>query len=232
MNWMRAVQVIALGLGLAYTLPLACGSGGVVGGKCKDGYVNCDGQCVDLQNDYLNCSSCGNECPGQQGCARGECSPDVPRPQGGSSGIGGSNPGQAGDGEAAASQGGADGLTDGGFFDSPVDGMPDADVPLECMPPYNTPANCGACGNKCVEPKPFCAPNGEGGFNCVPLCEPPLVECNGRCVLAPDAYLKLGYAYRAKDSKHNACEAFQKFVDIAPPGTAGVKDVQDLLLGC
>lgn len=187
MKWLRALQVIALGLGLAYTLPLACGSGGVVGGKCKDGYVNCDGECVDLMSDYRNCSACGNLCPGKEGCGDGVCDPDVPRPQGGASSTGGNGPGDAGSG-ATTPIGGDGQLPDGGFFDSPVDGMTDADAPLECMPPYNTPANCGACGNKCVEPEPFCEGDGEGGFHCVPFCEPPLVECNGRCVTVPDDY--------------------------------------------
>jgi hypothetical protein len=189
MKWLRALQVVALGLGLAYTLPLACGSGGVVGGKCKDGYVNCNGECVDLMSDYRNCSSCGNLCPGKEGCGDGVCDPDVPRPQGGASSTGGNGPGPGEAGNGATTNLGGDGqLPDGGFFDSPVDGMGDADAPLECMPPFNTPANCGACGNKCVDPEPLCEADGEGGFHCVPFCDPPLVECNGRCVMVPDAY--------------------------------------------
>lgn len=173
MKWLRALQMVALGLGLAYTLPLACGSGGVVGGKCKDGYVACPVACL----------------------AEAKCDPDTHMPTGGASNSGGgSSPTEAGNGSdvagaAAQGQGGAGELPDGGFFDSPVDGMGDADAPLECMPPFNTPANCGACGNKCVDPTPFCAPDEEGSFSCVPLCEDPLVECNGRCVLVPDAYL-------------------------------------------
>lgn len=168
MKWLKALQMVALGLGLAYTLPLACGSGGIVGGKCKGRTVSCDGQC---------------------------CDPDTGLPVGGASNPGGgSGPGQAGNNTAAAAGenpgvGGNGELPDGGFFDSPVDGMGDADAPLECMPPYNTPSNCGACGNKCVDPDRFCAPDDEGGFHCVPLCEDPLVECNGRCVIVPDAYL-------------------------------------------
>lgn len=188
--WLKALQMVALGLGLAYTLPLACGSGGVVGGKCKDGFVSCDGRCVDLQADFANCSACGNACKGNLACVDGKCGGDdgtvMRPPQGGASNAGGNGP-EAGDG--AGAQGGSGELPDGGFFDSPVDGMTDADAPLECMPPFNTPSNCGACGNKCVDPNPFCAQDEEGGFHCVPLCEPPLVECNGRCVLEPDAYL-------------------------------------------
>jgi len=37
MNMMRALRYVALGLSLAYVVPLACGSGGVVGGECREG---------------------------------------------------------------------------------------------------------------------------------------------------------------------------------------------------
>lgn len=189
MKWLKALQIVALGLGLAYTLPLACGSGGVVGGKCKDGYVTCDGRCVDLRTDRQNCASCGNECSGKLACAEAQCGgPDgnMMVPQGGASNTGGTA-NEAGAGTAAASQGGDGELPDGGFFDSPVDGQPDAETPIECLPPFDSPSNCGACGNVCMKPNPLCGPDGEGGFHCVPKCIAPLVECNGQC-LDPDSF--------------------------------------------
>lgn len=188
-EWLRALRFALLGLVLAYAFPAACGSGGVVGGKCKAGFVNCNGQCVNLQTDFNNCGQCANACPEDEGCGAGECDPDVPR--GGSSSTGGST-GTGGNGEGATGnepQGGSGELPDGGFFDSPVDGESDADTPVECLPPFDSPAHCGDCETRCVEPNPLCAPTEDGtSFECVPVCDPPLVECNGQCVLAPDAY--------------------------------------------
>jgi len=36
-------------------------------------------------------------------------------------------------------------------------------------------------------PTPLCAPDGNGSFECVPKCEPPLIECQGQCV-DPDSF--------------------------------------------
>jgi hypothetical protein len=162
MSWMRALRFVALGLALAYALPVACGSNGLVGGKCKEGV--CDdgtgkggrGQTTSANGGALNNSGNGNS--------------------------------EAGNGaSAAAAQGGEGELPDGGFFDSPVDGESDAMAPLECLPPHDAPSHCGDCNTKCAPPTPFCAPDGDGSFECVPLCELPLVECQGQCV-DPESY--------------------------------------------
>jgi hypothetical protein len=50
-----------------------------------------------------------------------------------------------------------------------------------CVPPYNTPSQCGDCFTVCAGQTPVCAPSG-GSFVCVPLCDPPLVACGGTCV--------------------------------------------------
>ena len=146
MSWMRMLKVIGLGLGLAYVLPTACGSGGVVGGKCRPG-----------------------ECEGDGTSAR---------PGSGADNAGGAR-GEAGEG---SDRGGNGELPDGGFFDSPVDGQADAEAPLECLPPHDSPSHCGDCDTRCTEPAPLCAPDGNGSFECVPECEPPLVKCGGQCV--------------------------------------------------
>ena len=155
MSWMRALRFVALGLALAYALPVACGSNGLVGGKCKKSL--CDGTGEGGENQTTNA-------------------------KGGASNGGTSNT-EAGNGAAAAAAQGGDGqLPDGGFFDSPVDGESDAMAPLECLPPHDAPSHCGDCNTKCTPPTPFCAPDGDGSFECVPLCELPLVECQGQCV--------------------------------------------------
>lgn len=192
MSWMRAVRFALLGLALAYAFPAACGSGGVVGGKCKSEFpTNCDGRCVSLESDVDNCGTCGNVCPPDEGCGDGVCDPDVPRPQGGASNTGGTNgtSGDAGNGASGNDQGGNGELPDGGFFDSPVDGQSDADLPVECLPPHDSPSHCGDCDTQCPPAAPLCQPDGEGSFECVPVCDPPLVQCQGECVLVPDAYL-------------------------------------------
>jgi hypothetical protein len=96
--------------------------------------------------------------------------------------TGASTTAEAGNGTAASPQGGDGQLPDGGFFDSPVDGQSDAEAPLECLPPHDAPSHCGDCDTQCQEPKPLCAPDGSGSFECVPKCVPPLVECQGQCV--------------------------------------------------
>lgn len=161
MKALRVLRYVALAAGLAYALPTACGSGGVVGGDCRDG-----------------------DCSAAAATSTGGTSG---KPTGGTSGIqGGNNPGEAGNG-AAAAQGGEGELPDGGFFDSPVDGDMDAMAPLECLPPHDSPSHCGDCDTRCVVPTPLCAPDGNGSFECVPKCDPPLIECQGQCV-DPDSF--------------------------------------------
>jgi hypothetical protein len=156
---LRAVRYVALAAGLAYALPTACGSGGVVGGDCREG-----------------------DCSAAAASASGGTSGN---PTGGTGNRGGDDPGAAGNG--ASSQGGDGELPDGGVFDSPVDGDPDAMAPLECLPPHDSPSHCGDCDTRCVVPNPLCAPDGNGSFECVPMCVLPLVECQGECV-DPDWY--------------------------------------------
>ena len=166
MNAMRALRYIVAGLGLAYAVPLACGSGGVVGGECKAG----------SPPDCL-----GSVTTGGAGGSQGN------NPKGGSSNSSGNGPGEAGNGTAATGQGGDGELPDGGFFDSPLDGQGDAGPPLECLPPHDAPSHCGDCDTQCVDPNPLCAPDGTGSFHCVPICDPPLIECQGQCV-DPDSF--------------------------------------------
>ncbi len=167
MSALRVLRYIALGAALAYALPTACGSGGIVGGDCRG-------------DDCSSASASG----GTSG-----------KPTGGTSGTEGGNGSGAEGGNGAAPQGGEGELPDGGFFDSPVDGEMDAMAPLECLPPHDSPLHCGDCDTRCVDPKPLCAPvvgggvGGAGGvaFECVPRCELPLIECAGQC-LDPDSF--------------------------------------------
>jgi len=42
---------------------------------CPSGYVNCNGQCVDLMTDTAYCGSCNSTCPSQFTCVAGVCTP-------------------------------------------------------------------------------------------------------------------------------------------------------------
>jgi hypothetical protein len=167
MSFMRGLRYVTVGLGLAYLVPIACGSGGVVGGECKEGSPP--------------------DCLGTGATAGGSGNAGGSANTSGNTNTSGNRPGDAGNGTGASAQGGEGELTDGGIFDSPLDGVADGGPPLMCLPPHDSPSHCGDCDTRCIEPKPLCAPDGNGSFECVPLCDPPLVECQGQCV-DPDSF--------------------------------------------
>lgn len=196
----------ALGLGIAALWPAGCDTSGLVGGDCREGLTNCDGLCVDLSSDPQNCGVCGNTCADGVQCFAGVCGgggdagPDVSVDGGedadadaGSTGDGSSDGG--GDGGDGSSDGGGDGSSDGGdaSSDGGGDGSSDGggdsgdgssdggDAGDACVPPFNTPQQCGDCFTSCPPTEPICSPV-DGGFACVPLCDPPLVDCSGQCV--------------------------------------------------
>jgi hypothetical protein len=167
---------------LALAFPAACGSSGVVGGHCAASYIDCNGQCVDAQNDPNNCGGCGRKCKAGVSCEDALCDGV---PAGGASGAGGADgagaSGNAGESGAGGSSGAA-GEDDAGNL---TDARPDGDA--GCMPPYNTPNACGECHTQCTDVKPNCAPYGMGEYVCVANCQAPLVACKGQCV-DPSSY--------------------------------------------
>jgi hypothetical protein len=103
---------------------------------------------------------------------------DVNYPQGGNTSTGGS--GTGGDSAGGPSNGGSSstgGATNGGMTATGGTGEPDADP---CVPPYNDPQHCGDCTTVCPVDTPVCAPS-SGSYECRPVCELPLVNCNGSC---------------------------------------------------
>ena len=211
---------------IAIVAPAACTTAGVVGGECRSGYGVCDGDCVDLENDDLNCGECGHVCPADMPCAVGVCGGDLPplhgyAGNGGAAGNGDVSPGGGdtggaggeagggltrggdtggGTGGAGGDSGGAGGATGGGGTgragaagaDTGGAGGPGGGGPVggangggaggsDCVPPFDTPQQCGDCDTSCSGSTPLCAPDG-GSFACVPLCDPPLTDCDGQCV--------------------------------------------------
>ena len=168
----------ALLLGLAF--PAACGSSGVVGGNCAASHIDCNGQCVDAQNDANNCGGCGRKCSPGVTCADALCDGV---PAGGGAGTGGTS-GTGGDGGSSADSGAGGSAAASGSDDYDAGNLTDAhpDGDAGCIAPYNTAAHCGDCQTACPKARPNCAPYGKDEYVCVAVCQDPLVECNGQCV--------------------------------------------------
>jgi hypothetical protein len=186
-------------LAAATALAGGCGTdNGVVGGTCANGYTDCDNHCVNLLTDPQNCGTCGHACPPGAACTNGVCagsldatldvvadtstsdtstdtSPADGTTSDGTTGDGAPGDGSPTDGTTGDGPTGDGAATDGGPTDS---GLPPDVV---CMPPYNNNFYCGNCNTQCVAPNPDCAPV-DGGYACVPVCPPPLIECNDTCV--------------------------------------------------
>ncbi len=193
MRFARHIRALALTSVFGFALASACTDGGVVGGDCIDGLTACGGVCLDTSSDPNNCGACGNECQGGVACVAGVCGGDggvVPdssldgasdapddgyydgnfpdRDTGADTGDGSTGDGSTGDGSTG------DGSTGDGSTGDGGDGS-------TCKPPYDKPSQCGDCFTVCSGATPICSPV-DGGYACVPLCTPPLVDCGGKCV--------------------------------------------------
>ena len=208
MSRFKRGRLLFVGLLLAVVAPAACGSSGVVGGNCASGYSVCDGRCVDLQRDPLNCNGCGLACDLEEGCRKGVCTSNTEGDAGegagggagesgaksdsGANGMSGGNGGDSGTNGNAGNAGNAGNSSNGGS--SGNSGFGGASGTLGdggdqnqggangCAPPYDSPAACGDCMTQCVAPSRLCAPDAMGSYKCVPACVLPLQECNGQCV--------------------------------------------------
>lgn len=97
---------------------VGCGSP-IVGAECRQGFVECDGRCVELSSDLEHCGACGMACDVTETCFAGAC-------------VGMDF--DAGMGDGAVDDGGTDARLDGSldapqFEDATTDGDPsDSDV--------------------------------------------------------------------------------------------------------
>lgn len=155
MKAMKCARFALLGLIAFFGFPAACGSGGVVGGECLPG------ACADPNRNPDGGTNLDASI--EAGDAGDASSGDKDGSGGGESDSGGRDSGDGAPGEGGPGDGGDDG---GGM----------------CLPPHDEPSHCGDCDTQCMPPNDLCSPDGMGGFECVPMCEPPLVECGGRCV--------------------------------------------------
>ncbi|MEZ4229096.1 MAG: hypothetical protein R3B89_08035 [Polyangiaceae bacterium] len=202
---LRFLRHLFLACTLAAALPLACSSSGIVGGDCRGGLTECNGECLDLGSDAANCGSCGNACASGVQCVAGVCGADASVDGGSDASLDGGSDAAADGGTDAAADGGGDASTDASTDASDAstdasdastdasdastdasDASTDAsdaapDAADACVPPFDTPARCGDCFTSCTTAEPVCAAV-DGGFACVPLCSPPLDDCSGTCV--------------------------------------------------
>jgi hypothetical protein len=170
----------------------------IVGAECRPGFVDCDGLCVDVEQDHRHCGACGQAC-GIFTCSDGECTDELRRDAAVSEVDAGPEPQ---DGAADASEGGRPppGNTPGGvgapFLDGAIS-LPDGGLPsgcgigqtacnAACAVLQTDPDHCGACGVACA-PDEFCVAG-----ECRDICDPPLTLCGTLCVLLDDDWRHCG----------------------------------------
>lgn len=174
--------------------PTACTPDGLIGGDCVDGQAFCDGRCIPVTDDELNCGDCDSPCPRGVLCVDGVCGGGAGG-EGGSSesggngglggdtGVGGINVGASGPGgRDTGGNGGGNSGSGGGGGGTSSGGTGGGSG--QCLPPFVTPAACGDCETQCGGETPHCSPNEEGDFGCIANCleDPFTTECNGECV--------------------------------------------------
>ena len=190
---MKKSSVVLSLVGAFMLSPLACSSDGLIGGECADGFDFCEGACISVSDDYLNCGACNKACGRNLACVDGLCGgPDGmqmrPDALGGMGGMSmGGEPATGGISVGAGGPGGNDtggnssGGNSSGGNGTGGDGTGSSGM---CMPPYDTPAACGDCNTKCMGGTPNCAPDGASSYECVANCliDPYTTECSGECV--------------------------------------------------
>ncbi|MFO0599991.1 MAG: MXAN_6577-like cysteine-rich protein [Myxococcaceae bacterium] len=137
--------------------------------------TECDGACVDLQNDARHCGTCGHACGGGQVCTAGAC---VTTCASGATVCGGacvdlqSSPANCGTCGTACPSGQ---VCSGGTCTS-LCSAPRTDCSGACVDLQSSPTHCGQCGKACVAGEVCLA------GTCTALCPSPKQVCNGECV--------------------------------------------------
>lgn len=160
---MTRLPRLVVGLAAALGGLLSCSDGGVVGGRCR--LPGCE--LADAGPDALDDggSPAEADAPSDAPYVNDALHPDA---------------------DSSAADAGDAGTEAGAGPDAGADGGADAEGGSTCVPPFDTPAQCGSCTTQCGGSTPLCAPT-DGGYACVSPCTPPLTACAGQCVdLATD----------------------------------------------
>ena len=152
---------------------------------CRTGYADCTANdtvdCVNVQEDELNCGRCGMRCTGSQLCINGMCSCPA--------GTCLDNGECINTGTSNEHCGGCDrpctgDLTCGNGMCRCPEGETSCGEPNNCVNFRNDPLNCGGCGNVCRGGQVCVAPAGGGASAC--QCPPGTTACgtapNIRCI--------------------------------------------------
>ncbi len=151
------------------------GTGGGVGGGLCGNLLNCNGVCVDQQNDPANCGACGTACQQGEYCSQGACTSTC---GGGTTGCNGScvdtnvDPANCGSCGNACQQGEVCSLGQCGVQCAGGTTKCDSD----CVDLQTNIAHCGTCGNACKAGE-VCA-----GGACVGQCPDGSINCSTACV--------------------------------------------------
>lgn len=171
---------IGLWSGLLLVMVSGCANP-IVGGECKDGYVACDGRCVRVDDDPMNCGACGNVCSAAQVCRAGVCAGSMMEGGDTDSGDLDAGGGTGGGGMGGGGTGG-DGGTGGIVFPPdasfPGCGIGEIECSGACVTPDEDPAHCGDCDTACAVDQ-FCVDG-----MCLDACSDPFTFCPStmRCI--------------------------------------------------
>ena len=143
--------------------------------SCLGSSTECNGTCVELRRDPLNCGACGTACPSGEVCSAGQCAVSC---QAGLTDCSGTCANTATDNLNCGACGTAcpsgELCSAGKCAVSCQAGLTDCSG--TCASTATDNLNCGACGNAC--------PSGElcSAGKCAVSCQAGLVNCNGSCV--------------------------------------------------
>lgn len=168
------VSVVATLAAVAFVYLLSgCSCDAILGGECRPGFDQCEGRCIPVVDDVLNCGGCGIACPLGVMCSEGFCGGrDASIDRGGDQSIDGTQDGTQ-DSDARSDVTNSDGGGDSG--PPPGCGLGLLECNAVCVNPAVDPNNCGDCGVTCGAA--VCS----GGV-CQPTCVAPFILCGGNCV--------------------------------------------------